>query len=769
MLAIILIGFAAAILAPFIHKFLPKASGVILSLVPIGIFIYLFRMLPIIGSGETISFKYAWFSALNINLTFFVDGISLAFALIISGIGAIIVFYASGYLHGHKKLARFYGYLLFFMTSMLGVVLSDNILSLFIFWELTSISSYLLIGFNHEQERSRYAALQALLVTGGGGLALMAGLILLGYITGTYTLSEMFNMNALVTGHYLYVPILILILLGAFTKSAQFPFHFWLPNAMEAPTPVSAYLHSATMVKAGVFLLARLNPILSGPDIWHIVLLSFGGVTMLMGAAMAVGQNDLKRILAYTTVSALGIMVFLIGLGTKYAITGAVTFLVVHSMYKGGLFLVAGAIDHETGTRDIRKLGGLFKLLPLIAIGAILAAFSYSGIPPFLGFIAKELIYEAAFHAPLNPYLLTAAAILTNMFLVATAIMVGIKPFFGKYKETPKHPHHAPFTLWIGPILLGVLGLILGVFAFIPNHYLIAPAVLSVFAAEGAKLSLWHGFNIILLFSLVTLIGGILLYFLSNFIKKQQSLFDAIALVGPEAIYNILLKGLVNFAAAQTKFFQNGYLRHYFIWIFSFFVGLIAYTMYKFDLFKYIVFDFSGIYFYEFLVVIIMLFAAYAAIVSKSVLASVAALGIVGYGVALIFAFFSAPDLAFTQFSIETLTVILLVLIVYNVPRFISESSKKAKARDILISTAVGTTVTLLMLIIFNSPAENKISGYFLENSYTMAHGRNVVNVILVDFRGLDTMGEITVLAIAAIGVYTLLKFRRSKKIKTNA
>jgi len=767
MLAIILIGFAAAILAPFVHKYMPKISGVVLTLVPLGIFAYLCRMLPIIGTGETLILNYKWFPALNININFFVDGLSLTFALIISSIGAIIVFYASGYLHGHKKLARFYGYLLFFMTSMLGVVLSDNILSLFIFWELTSISSYLLIGFNHEQERSRYAALQALLVTGGGGLALMAGLILLGYITGTYTLSEMLNMNSFVTSHYLYIPALILILLGAFTKSAQFPFHFWLPNAMEAPTPVSAYLHSATMVKAGVFLLARLSPVLSGTEVWHTVLLSFGGITMLMGAAMAIGQNDLKRILAYTTVSALGIMVFLIGLGGKYAITGAVTFLIVHSMYKGGLFLVAGAIDHETGTRDIRKLGGLFKLLPLIAIGAILAAFSYAGIPPFFGFIAKELIYEATFHAyNFNPYLLTALAILTNMFLVATAIMVGIKPFFGTYKETPKHPHHAPLTLWIGPILLGVLGLTFGIFYNIPSHYLVGPSVISVFASEGAHLALWHGFNIILVFSLITLVGGVLFYFLSNVIKKHINIFNKIASIGPEAIYNLLLKGLISFSSEQTKFFQDGYLRHYFMWIFGFFIGIIGFTLYKFDLLQYVVFDFSGIYFYEALIVVIMIFAAYAAATSKSVLASVASLGIVGYGVALIFAFFSAPDLALTQFSIETLTVILLVLIVYNVPSFSSISSNKSKVRDIIIASTFGLVVTVLILIAFNSPADSSISSFFLENSYVKAHGRNVVNVILVDFRGFDTMGEITVLSIAAIGVYTLLKFRRRKTKK---
>ena len=765
MLTVIIIGFLAAIVSPFVHKLFPKLSGAILCLVPLSIFAYLCTMISPVSNGETLLLKYTWFPSLNVNLNFIVDGLSLIFALIISGIGAIIVFYASGYLAGHKKLARFYAYLLFFMTSMLGVVLSDNIFALFIFWELTSISSYLLIGFNHETERSRYAALQALLITAGGGLAMLAGLILMGYIGGSYSIMELINQSSVITGHYLYVPIIILILLGAFTKSAQFPFHFWLPNAMEAPTPVSAYLHSATMVKAGVFLIARLNPALSGPEIWHIILISFGAVTMLMGAAMAIGQNDLKRILAYTTVSALGIMVFLIGMGGKYAITAAITFLAVHALYKGGLFLVAGAIDHETGTRDVRYLSGLRKYLPFITIAAVLAALSYSGIPPFFGFIAKELIYEAAANYHINPVLLTSIAVLTNMFLVATAIMVGIKPFFGKYTETPKHPHKAPVTLWSGPIILGTLGLIFGVFPFLMSNNLIGPGAFAISLEEGAKLSLWHGFNFILLLSLITLLGGIGLYFLSYVVKKYQNIFDNIAKAGPEAIYNILFKWFILVATKQTRFFQSGNLRNYFYYILSVFIGLIVITIIKYQVFDWISIDMSDVYFYEFLIVIIMLLAVFSAIISKTVLGAVAALGIVGFGVALLFAFLSAPDLALTQFSIETLTVILLVLVAYKVPKIEKLSSKKIRIKDAIISISSGLVVTVLMLIVLNNPAETRISDYFLENSYVLAHGKNIVNVILVDFRALDTMGEITVLALAAIGVYTLLKFRYSKKV----
>lgn len=765
----ILIGFLAAIAAPFVHKLQPKISGFLLSIVPVGMFAYLFPMIKRVAAGEAILIQNSWFPSMGIDINFVVDGLSLTFALIVSGIGALILVYAGSYLHGNPKQARFYGYLLFFMTSMLGVVLSDNILALFIFWELTSISSYLLIGFNHESERSRYAALQALIVTGGGGLALMAGLILLGNIAGSFNISEMMGLAGTLGSHALFVPIVILIFAGAFTKSAQFPFHFWLPNAMEAPTPVSAYLHSATMVKAGVFLLARFNPLFAGTELWHLTLTVFGGITMLMGAAMAVGQTDLKRILAYTTVSALGIMVFLIGLGGKYAITAAMTFLVVHAMYKGGLFLVAGAIDHETGTRDIRKLGGLRSALPMIFLGAVLAAFSYAGIPPFLGFVAKELIYEATAHYQINHILLTVVAVLTNMFLVATAIMVGVKPFFGKLTETPKHPHHAPVSLWIGPVLLGFLGLLLGIVPAWISKGLILPTVNAVGMIEGAKLALWHGFTPILMLSLLTLAGGVGIFLLTGKVRQQQVFFDRLAKFGPEEGYKLLLQGLIKFSARQTSFFQNGYLRHYFYWILTMFMMLVLITIYREELLTGLQLSFAGIYFYEALLVIIMLLGAYGAIASKTVLSSVASLGVVGYGTALIFSFFSAPDLALTQFSIETLTVILLVLIVYKVPRSSQISPVRNRRRDAILSIAAGLTVTVIVFLVLNAPADSTISSYFLENSYVKAHGRNVVNVILVDFRGLDTMGEITVLTLAAIGVYTLLRFRNNKASKQAA
>ncbi|HMM11226.1 MAG TPA: putative monovalent cation/H+ antiporter subunit A [Bacteroidales bacterium] len=763
MIPLIAAGFLFALMAPLVHRLDPARSGKWLTLVPLAMFIWLTTFLPEVQQGRTFVFAHPWFVSAGIGLDFMIDGLGLLFALIITGIGALVVFYASSYLHHHPKEGRFYAYILFFMTSMVGVVVSDNIFSLFVFWELTSISSFLLIGFNHESLKSRKAALQALLVTGGGGLALLAGLLIAGQMAGTYSLSGMIHAGINLSSHALYVPALILILAGAFTKSAQFPFHFWLPNAMEAPTPVSAYLHSATMVKAGVFLLARLNPVFSGDPLWQHSLMIVGGITMMTGAAMATAQHDLKRILAYTTVSALGIMVFLIGSGGKYAISAAISFLLVHSLYKGALFLVAGAIDHETGTRDIRQLGGLSKKMPLIFTAALLAALSYAGIPPFMGFIAKELIYETTLGMPAHQAIWTIAALLTNIFLVATAAMVSVRPFFGALKPTPKAPHEAPAAMWTGPMLLGAAGLITGLF---PGTIapLIQTAISNVAGVRGVELVLWHGFNTALMLSIVTLLAGAGWYLLTPKLSGI-TLPGRIARFGPENIWERGLEGLLKWADLQTNFFQDGRLRHYYYWILSTFTLLLFYTALRFGVLDGLQLKPDKVYFHEVMIVLLMIISTYKAVTSKTVLSSVAALGITGFGTALLFALFSAPDLALTQFSIETLTVLLLVFIVYKVPRFGELSSARIRRRDAFISAIAGLSMSLLVLLAMQLPEGERISSYFTENSYTLAHGRNIVNVILVDFRALDTMGEIVVLALAAIGVFTLLRFRtRSEK-----
>ncbi|HSW67215.1 MAG TPA: proton-conducting transporter membrane subunit, partial [Bacteroidales bacterium] len=390
MLVAVLSGFIAAIFAPQIHKSMGRGGKFMLALVPLGIFLYLTTYISDVARGEVFVTRHQWFPELGIHVGFMIDGLSLVFALLISGIGALVVIYGAGYLGNHPKQERFLAQILFFMVSMLGMVTADNIITIFIFWELTSISSYFLIGFNHEREAARKAALQALLVTGGGGLALLAGFLFLGLAGGSFTISELLTQGSIIKEHHFYPVILVMVFVGAFSKSAQFPFHFWLPNAMEAPTPVSAYLHSATMVKAGIYVLARLSPVLGETPLWQNTLLISGGFTMLLGAFQALGQTDLKRMLAYTTISALGMLVFLIGIGTHLAITAALTFLVAHALYKGSLFLIAGTIEHERKTRDLRFLSGMYRQMPLLAVAAFLAAFSYAGIFPFLGFFGKE-------------------------------------------------------------------------------------------------------------------------------------------------------------------------------------------------------------------------------------------------------------------------------------------------------------------------------------------------------------------------------------------
>ncbi|HEX9926039.1 MAG TPA: putative monovalent cation/H+ antiporter subunit A, partial [Anaerolineae bacterium] len=672
----------------------------------------------------------------------------------------LIVIYAGGYLAGHPQLGRFYATILIFLASMLGVVLANNIFTLFVFWELTSISSFLLIGFDHRREAARRAALQSLLVTGGGGLALLAGLILLGQVGQSFELTTLLGQNELIQQHPLYLPILLLILLGAFTKSAQVPFHFWLPNAMEAPTPVSAYLHSATMVKVGVYLIARFSPLLGGTDSWFVLVTLTGTVTMLFGAGLALLQTDLKRILAYSTISALGTLIMLLGIGTTLAAEAAVLFLLVHSLYKGSLFLVAGAVDQETGVRDIRWLGGLGRLMPIIALAAGLSALSMAGVPFLLGFIGKELIYETTLHLPDASTWLTAAAVLANIAMVAVAGIVGFRPFFGQRVETPKAPHRAPLTLWLGPLILAGLGLVTGSLPGTISDTIIGPAAGGILAQPAhVELAIFHGFNTSLLLSVVTLLGGAGVFAARSLVRRTMPIFEMAANWGPETWYNMTLAGLEITARKLTDTLQSGYLRSYLLIIIVSNVALVGYTLVIENGLN-IALAWPQIRFYEGVVAGVILLAAFTAARTRSRLAAVAALGVVGYGVALLFVFFGAPDLAMTQFSIETLTVILLVLILSRLPRFKTFTDKRTRNRDMIVALTAGGLMTLLVLTVTALPFQSRLTPFFAENSLTMAHGRNIVNVILVDFRGLDTLGEITVLSVAAAGVFALLKLR---------
>jgi len=765
LLLTVLCGFVAALWAPWLTRRLGRAIGWVLALLPIALCVYFSTLLPRAAAGVPVSFSYSWVPELGLHLSMRADALNLLFALLVSGMGALVVCYAGGYLKGHPQLGRFYAWLLTFMAAMLGVALADNLFLLFVFWELTSISSYVLIGFDHEREEARAAALQALLVTGGGGLALLAGFILLGMAAGTTEISGLFAARHVIQAHPLYTPALGLILIGAFTKSAQFPFHFWLPNAMEAPTPVSAYLHSATMVKVGIYLLARLNPVLGGTELWTGAVGGVGAMTMLTGGYLALGQTDLKRILAYSTISALGMMTMLIGLGTDLSLQAAVIMLVAHALYKGALFLVAGAIDHETGRRDITRLRGLAHAMPKTAAIAVLAAASMAGMAPLFGFIAKELTYDAA----LDSGAVVAGAIFCgNWFFVCIAGVVGIAPFWGKLHDTTHAPHEAPFSLWLSPAVLAAMSLIIGLLPWVLSNSLLAPTVsITMGRPVTFDLALWHGITPSLVLSIVTFVAGAGLYLTRH---RTRELVNRISLNwGPTSLYALALTTLNDVAYRLTRSVQSGYLRYYLLTLVLTTIALISLGLaagqgeswwLPQDLPS---FGSLEVYFHELALAALIMIATVAAITSRSSLSAVAALGIVGYGVALVYLLFGAPDLAMTQFLVESLTVILFVLAFYHLPDLTVFSPPAARLRDALIALGAGALMTTLVLLSIGIQIHPSISQYFIDMALPLAHGRNIVNVILVDFRALDTLGEITVLGIAAIGVYALLKFPKRK------
>ncbi|MGE3539666.1 MAG: putative monovalent cation/H+ antiporter subunit A [Candidatus Tectimicrobiota bacterium] len=740
------------------------ATGWMVALLPLGLTLYFASYITAVAAGSTFAVGYAWVPVLGVNLSVYLDGLGLLFALLITSIGTLVLIYAGSYLAGHPHLGRFYLYLLTFMAAMLGLVLADNLVTLFLCWELTSLSSYLLIGFEHRRAEARAAALQALLTTGVGGLALLVGLLLLGQAGGSLELSRLVQQGEIVRAHTLYVPIVLLTLLGACTKSAQFPFHCWLPEAMAAPTPVSAYLHSATMVKAGVYLLARLTPVLGGTETWRYALTAVGAVTMLVGGLLALGQTDLKRMLAYSTISALGILVLLIGLGTREALTAAMVFLLAHALYKGALFMVAGVIDHETGTRDVEHLGGLRHTMPVTTVVAVLAALSLAGCVPFLSFMGKEMLLAAVLASPVAWPLVTLAAVLAGASFVTVAMLVGQRPFFGVIRPTPQPSHEAPLSLWIGPALLATLGLLLGLLPWLVAPTLIAPSVAAVLGYPLAvELGLWHGLNGALGLSAVSIGLGLLVAACWKGLRRMTARCTRLCAWGPASWYGLSL-GLVNrFATAQTRLLQHGSLRLYLVMIIATTVGLTGYTLVYHSGLPGVSLP-TDLRLYEVGLGILILLAALAAVRSSSRLGAVAALGVVGFGVGLMFLFFGAPDLAMTQFLVETLTVILLVLVLYRLPRYVSLSSPTTRLRDLLIALTAGGVMTALVLAAAVVPPEATVSQYYAEHSLTKAHGRNIVNVILVDFRGLDTLGEIAVLTGAAVGVYALLKLRPAQE-----
>lgn len=726
----------------------------------------LLAQLPQVFAGDTLLLRYDWLPALGFSLALRLDGLALLFALLILGIGLLVILYARYYLSEQDPMGRFYGFLLLFMAAMLGVVLAENLLLLLVFWELTSLSSFLLIGYWKHRAEARQGARLALTITGGGGLALLAGVLLLGHISGSYELSVILAAGEQIRAHPLYAPTLVLILLGVFSKSAQFPFHFWLPHAMAAPTPVSAYLHSATMVKAGVFLLARLFPALAGSELWFYLVGATGLATLLLGAYFALFKHDLKGLLAYSTISHLGLITLLFGLGTPLGAVAGVFHIINHAIFKASLFMAAGIIDHESGTRDMRKLNGLWHYMPHTATLAMVAAASMAGVPLFNGFLSKEMFFAETLHkhwlGEWN-WVLPLGATLAGVLAVAYSIRFIHDVFFnGEPVDLPRTPHEPPRYMKVPVEILVALCLLVGIFPAFTVAPLLASAAASTVGGELPRynLAIWHGLNMPLLMSVVAMAGGGLLYALRHHLFALHARFfrpfDA------KLVFERQLERVIARVRRLTAALENGSLQRYLALLVASAVVLVATGLWGRPLSGPLpAGEVDGVTLIGALALAVS--AVTTTLWHRHRLVALIQLSVVGLVVSVAFVRFAAPDLALTQLSVEMVTIILLMLVLYFLPQSTpAESSALRKGRDGLLAAGAGISVALLAWGVLTRPYAT-IGDYFMQQSVPGGGGANVVNVILVDFRGFDTLGEITVLAIAAIGILMMLSGLRLK------
>ncbi len=735
-------------------------SGVTFT-VSLAAFVGLLTNLPTVLAGEMVMARVDWMPALGLNFTLMLDGLGFFFALLILGIGLLIIAYARHYLSRDDNMGEFFTYLLLFQGAMVGIVLSDNILLLLVFWELTSLSSFLLIGYWKHLPEGRQGARMALVVTGTGGLSMIGGMLILGQIVGSYDLSVILQSRDLIQADPLYVPALILILLGCFTKSAQFPFHFWLPHAMAAPTPVSAYLHSATMVKAGIFLMARMWPVLSGTPEWFMIVTSAGLVTMVLGAVIALFKHDLKALLAFSTVSHLGLITMLLGTGTAFGAMAAVFHILNHATFKAALFMSAGIIDHEAHTRDIRRLGGLRSLMPVTFVIVTLAALSMAGIPLLNGFLSKEMMLEEAAHTTLfgAPWLVPALAVLGSLFSAAYCFRLIGHVFLGPVRDDyPAKPHDPNAGMWLPPALLVVLVVVIGVAPFLAEPFvkLVTASVLGDAAVlPKAHFKIWHGLVPALFMSIIAVVGGLLMIAV---FKPALRLWDATPRPEAKDIFDALVEAVARLARALILPLHNGAFTRYAA------IGTVAIVVAGFHAWN------TGTVGAPTRAVQPMTpvaIAGWAMLVAATVgmvlmhrnrFLSLMLIGIVGLMVSIGFVFFSAPDLAMTQFTVEVVTIILLLLALNFLPNHTPvESTVLRRVRDVGVAIGGGlASFGLAYYYLLRDAVDTPISEFHLANAYKGGGGTNVVNVILVDFRGFDTYGEIIVLGIAALLIYAL-------------
>ncbi|HAR6132454.1 TPA: Na+/H+ antiporter subunit A [Staphylococcus pseudintermedius] len=784
----VLLPLIFAILIPILYRYYKRIHlGWFVLPIPVVLFAYFLSYIKPTMSGQFTEQSAAWMPQIGMNFDVYVDGLGLLFSLLITGIGSLVVLYSISYLSQSEQLGHFYCYLLMFMSAMLGVVLSDNLLVLYFFWELTSFSSFLLISFWRHKDKSLYGAMKSMMITVFGGLSLLGGFILLYLASGTWRIRDIIDNVDQIHTSPIFLLAMIFVIIGAMTKSAQFPFYIWLPDAMEAPTPVSAYLHSATMVKAGIYLIARLTPIFAVSQGWIWAVTVFGLVTLFWGSLNATKQQDLKGILAFSTVSQLGMIMSMLGIGAvSYhfqgdesqlylaAYSAAIFHLINHATFKGALFMITGAVDHATGTRDTRKLGGLMTIMPISFTLSIITSLSMAGVPPFNGFLSKEAFIESMIevtHASvfsLNTVglLIPIVAIVGSIFTFVYSFKFIVEIFLGDHKPDvlPNKAHEASILMNISPAILAGLVILIGLFPSIVSAPLVEPAVKSIANTNevSASFHLWHGFTPALIATLVIyVVGAVLILTAKRWVPILRGIPNALTL---NHWYNQTGRYTPYYATQITRTYMTGFNRNNLVIIFFMMIVLTFVTL----IFVPFTVDFmkvSPIRLYEFVSVITITIAAIMIIFARSRLFSIIMLSAVGYSMAIFFIFFNAPDLALTQFVVETISTALFLLCFYHLPNMSRyNESVRYRVVNMIISIGVGAVVIVLGLIAYGNRHFESISEFYKAHVYDLAEGKNMVNVILVDFRGTDTLFESSVLGIAGMGIYTLIKLRAKHK-----
>lgn len=756
MLITLLVCFLTALICPFLKG--KELLGWVLSIIPFCLLLFFIMQTQKLDT-------YPWIPLLNINFSLYLDGLSRLFSILITGIGVLIIIYSGAFMKDHPKQPIFYAYLFFFMGTMLGLVLANDLTTLFIFWELISVASFLLVCFDRDQTEKRKAAIQGLLINTIGGLALLLSFRLITFTIHQNSLTQLLLQAGELQRNSYYHCILLLLLAGAFTKSAQTPFHFWLPNAMQAPTPVSAYLHSATMVQAGVYLLARFTPILGHTTLWFFLLTFFGSMTMLVAVTLVLRAKEFKEVLAYSTIMALGMLVFLLASGTPLTISAAILFLFVHALYKSGLFLCAGNIIYGTKTKTFNELKGLRTAMPITFLTTILLAASMAGLPPLLGFISKEFIYEAHLQQEIITFLLIFILIITN---IGTALMSGLlafKIFLGK-KFTGIQLTKLTFTLSLPPFILAVLSLGFGLLPYTIDSSLISPAITAVtqqtLLFPPKAIHLWSGITPAFVLSLITLSIAAIIYI---FHQKIFDLFSSVKWIDKYSLTHcleLLVKAIIKFAIKTTTYIQNGSLSNY-LAIILMTVNLLLFT----TLMIIPGTSFGEIiplhaHWFDYLLVLFVLIPAFFILKTMHYLATIACLSVIGLGTTLIYITYGAPDVAITQILIDILTTIIAVLALYRCPPLptIQHSPYKNIFFRMIIAFFTGLLVTALLLALINLPFDRFITSFYEKQTVENAHSQNIVNIIIVDFRAFDTLGEILVIALVGFGAFGLLKER---------